>query len=275
MKLPSHRYSPLAIAALFAGLTACAPQATDWQDETTNSGLEELGSEEGTADTWEPQPDPSDEPSDDGSDSLPLGDPDGEEEPGQPLQPTDEGGETGVGGDQPLRDDGDTGAEEPAEYDPDTDDFDPSYPEPGTQSCSVWQDCAPRYGHPNSGYQCLQSSCTCDSDGSFEQECRGQGAYWIAQECYCAFDVSELPSKELTDIRYCWWTWRDRYYVWCEADTWVDTSYYDQDCYYDYYYEYEVCDSVYVQDGYWEAGICHYEPYWEEVCYDGTFYNEW
>ena len=154
--------------------------------------------------------------------------------------------------------------EDPAPEDPDEE---PYVPEPGSESCVQWQECGPHYGDSNSGYECVNNTCSCDPTGNTQTNCQQAGGYFISEECYCAMADSPPPSEPIEnqseyDGQECWYHWED---VPCDPDTWVDTSYYDQECYYDANNEY-ICDTVYVNDGYWEEGYCP-PGWWEVWCY--------
>lgn len=127
-------------------------------------------------------------------------------------------------------------------------------------ACAVWQDCPPHHGSLQSGYECLSQQCTCDPSGTYQANCAGQGGYWIAAECYCAFNDVGPPSQAPEPD--CWWHLVEPV---CDPDRWVDTSRYEAECYYDHNDDY-VCDQIWVSSGYWEPGACP-APYWDQRCY--------
>lgn len=145
------------------------------------------------------------------------------------------------------------------------------------QSCSQWTDCGPNYADPNSGFDCEQNSCVCNSAGNWDDACAQIGGVWSDEECFCFVGAAPMPPVDADEWtaddedqfddddsdpradRTCWWKWRES----CEPDRWVDTG----------GYEY-VCDSggdcsyEYEDDGYWESGDC--SGYWLRRCDDGT-----
>ena len=139
------------------------------------------------------------------------------------------------------------------------------WPEPGTESCVQWQDCGPHFGDQNSLYECVNNTAL-DPSGVSEANCANAGGYFIAQECFCALTDVAPPSEpiEYDDSEYeeCWYHWQD---VPCDPDEWVDTSYYTEECYYDSNNEL-ICNTVYVNDGYWREGHCP-TGWWEVWCY--------
>lgn len=136
------------------------------------------------------------------------------------------------------------------------------------QSCSEWTDCGPHYADPNSGFDCVQGSCTCDDSGQWAQACADLGGSWSSWECFCFTNTEtampaaapETPAQAEDDVQ-CWWSWRHRY---CDPDEWVDTSYYERVCYGD------ECYDEYVEDGYWVDGRCYGR--WIKRCTDGNEY---
>ena len=62
------------------------------------------------------------------------------------------------------------------------------------------------------------------------------------------------------DAPYCWWRWREE----CDADEWVDTSYYERVC------TNGTCRNVWRNDGYWADGAC--TEVWTRRCDDGSQY---
>ena len=158
-------------------------------------------------------------------------------------------------------------SEEPEEPTDDSEDpQDPYVPEPGTESCVQWQDCGPHYGDQNSLYECVNNTCTCDPSGVSEFNCAQAGGYFIPQECFCALTETAPPSEPIeydeNEYEECWYHWHD---VPCDPDEWVDTSYYTEECYYDANNEL-ICNTVYVNDGYWREGHCP-SGWWEVWCY--------
>lgn len=127
-------------------------------------------------------------------------------------------------------------------------------------SCNVWQDCPPHHDSLQSGYECVNQQCTCDPAGTYQTNCSNQGGYWIAQECFCAFSDVAPPTDPPEED--CWWHLEEPP---CDPDRWVDTSHYEDECYYDANDQY-VCDAVWVEDGYYEDGACP-SPYWDKRCY--------
>lgn len=141
-------------------------------------------------------------------------------------------------------------------------------PSEAGQSCSEWTDCGPHYADPNSGFDCVQGSCTCDDSGQWAQACADIGGSWSSWECFCFTNTEtampaaapETPAQADEDVQ-CWWSWRFRY---CDPDEWVDTSYYERVCYGD------ECYNEYVEDGYYVDGKCYGR--WIKRCTDGNEY---
>ena len=141
-------------------------------------------------------------------------------------------------------------------------------PADAAQSCAEWTDCAPHLDDPNSGFDCVNNACTCDDTGRFAQSCADLGGSWSSFECFCFTHTEtmmptaapETPAQAADDVQ-CWWSWRERS---CDADQWVDTSYYDHWC--DAY----GCYDDYVEDGYYEDGQCYGR--WIKRCTDGNEY---
>jgi hypothetical protein len=135
-------------------------------------------------------------------------------------------------------------------------------------SCVEWTDCAPHYADPNSGIDCDNGTCRCDVTGEWQTLCGSIDGYWSAADCFCFVGASNPPSAEpeppedAEEDVSCWWTWRES----CEADRWVDTSYYEYVCYDD-----DDCGYEYVDDGYYEDGACTRR--WIKRCTDG--YDYW
>lgn len=172
-------------------------------------------------------------------------------DPEEPEEPTDPAPPDGT-------DDSDDNADEPQ---------DPNVPEPGTESCVQWQECGPHYGDANSLYQCINNTCMCDPNGGGQNSCQQAGGYFVGQECYCAMADNAPPADPVSnyqeyDGQECWYHWED---VPCDPDVWVDTSYYTEECYYNSNNEL-ICETVYVNDGYWEEGYCP-PGWWEVWCY--------
>ncbi|MCP4501943.1 MAG: hypothetical protein GY822_18450 [Deltaproteobacteria bacterium] len=73
-----------------------------------------------------------------------------------------------------------------------------------------------------------------------------------------------MPEGWIWDVEpECWWHLIEPL---CDADRYVDTSYYREECYPDPNGGPDICNSVYVPDGYYEDGACP-APYWEPLCY--------
>ena len=129
------------------------------------------------------------------------------------------------------------------------------------QACSVWQDCGPNFGDRNSGFDCQDGQCACNVAGDYDEACAAIGGLWSDAQCFC-FVTSSRPPEEAdpdeTDPVTCWWD----YYRDCEADEWVDTSYYRNEC------DDGGCRRVYVRRGYWREGHC--DDVWVRECSDGT-----
>lgn len=134
-------------------------------------------------------------------------------------------------------------------------------PPPGTQECTDWRECAPHYGDRNSGYECQGSLCNCDPEGTYLSTCLTGGGEWIVPECYCVFDAPPPPDPPSDEN--CWWSWMQGP---CDPDRWVDTSYQIEQCYCCDAYGDDICDLIWIDDGYWESGACP-EGTWELLCY--------
>jgi hypothetical protein len=136
------------------------------------------------------------------------------------------------------------------------------------EACAEWTDCAPHFDDPNSGFDCVDSACTCDSTGQWAQACAGMGGSWSSFECFCFTHTDtvmptaapETPEQADEGVT-CWWTWRLRY---CDPDRWIDTSYYERVC------QGDDCWEEYVPDGYYEDGECYGR--WIKRCTDGNEY---
>jgi hypothetical protein len=150
-----------------------------------------------------------------------------------------------------------TGPDPEPDQGTDEPDADPD-PAPNDQ-CAVWQDCGPLYDDPNSGMECVANTCQCDPVGQWSQTCTTMGGYWVQSACQCVFTDVAPPGYE--PFANCWW---DLEQPPCDPERWVDTSHYEDECYYDAYDQY-VCDAVWVESGYYEAGACP-SPYWIERC---------
>jgi hypothetical protein len=187
------------------------------------------------------------------SDLLFLDEPQTGENPSEPVAPED-----------PSVPDPTEDPEDPS-TDPD-DPEEPVVPEPGSESCVQWQDCGPHFGDENSLYECVNNTCTCDPSGQSQNNCSQAGGHYVAQECFCAITETAPPSDPIeydeTEYEECWYHWHD---VPCDPDEWVDTSYYTEECYYDSNNEL-ICNTVYVNDGYWRDGHCP-AGWWEVWCY--------
>jgi hypothetical protein len=184
---------------------------------------------------------------------------------GLPVDETPTNGESQAPGDgdgdgEPGDGDGDGDGDPVVEPDPDPETPDPDpIPAPDGQ-CNVWQDCGPLYDDPNSGMECVSNTCQCDPVGQWAGTCGSMGGFWVQSACQCVFSDMPPPSYEPTED--CWWHLEQPP---CDPDRWVDTSHYEDECYYDAYDQY-VCDPVWVESGYYEAGACP-SPYWLERCY--------
>jgi hypothetical protein len=177
---------------------------------------------------------------------------------------------TGGAGDD--ADDGDA-AGDPGADGPGPDDT-PAPPGPppadAGQACAEWTDCGPRFADPNSGFDCVNETCTCNADGNWDDACAGIGGFWSDEECFCFVSTQPAPREDADDWtadderdpvadRQCWWVWKER----CEPDRWVDTSEYVWVCRTD-----DDCGYRYRAGGYWESGEC--DGYWIRRCDDGT-----
>jgi hypothetical protein len=104
--------------------------------------------------------------------------------------------------------------------------------------------------------------------GQWRTACTGQGATWVAAECFCAMNAGSSPSgsadDDPNDNVYCWWSWRPDG---CEPNRWVDTSHYDRRC--ETINGRTECRDVWVDSGYWESGNCN-NGRWIKRCSDGT-----
>lgn len=138
---------------------------------------------------------------------------------------------------------------------------DQAAPAPGTQACQQWQDCAPHYGDAYSGYDCIDNFCSCDPDSSKMTQCTINGGQWLGQECFCVTNATPMPEAD-AGSEACWWSWHQDD---CDPDRWVDTSYQEEQCYCCDEYGDDICDWVWVEDGYWVDGYCP-DGYWIEVC---------
>lgn len=186
---------------------------------------------------------------------------DGATTDGQPDDPADERGPDDAADDQGSDDAADgQGADEPGG---DDDDASGGLLPPAEleQACTVWQDCGPHFGDRNSGFDCHDGQCACNVDGDYDDACAAIGGLWSDAQCFC-FVTSSRPPEDAdpdeTDQVTCWWD----YYRDCEADEWVDTSYYRNEC------DDDGCRRVYVRRGYWREGHC--DDVWVRECSDGT-----
>jgi hypothetical protein len=152
----------------------------------------------------------------------------------------------------------DPGASDPGESGPDDDLLPPAQTE---QTCSVWEDCGPHFGDRNSGFDCQGGQCACNVAGDYDEACAAIGGLWSDEQCFCFVTTSRPPAQadpDESDHVTCWWD----YYKDCEADEWVDTSYYRDEC------NADGCRRVYVRRGYWRKGHC--DDVWVRECSDGT-----
>jgi hypothetical protein len=167
-------------------------------------------------------------------------------------------------------------AQPSAEDDPDGDgavlltDEPASAPADAQQSCTEWTDCGPHYTDPNSGFDCVSGTCTCDDTGQWATACADIGGSWSSWDCFCFVGTSPMPTAQAVppqdavgddDDVVCWWRWKD---LGCDADRWVDRSYYEEQC--DPY----GCWQEYVEDGYYEDGECYGR--WVRRCSNGYEY---
>lgn len=170
----------------------------------------------------------------------------------------------------------DNDAQPPAADDPDGDgavllsDEPAAPPSDAQQTCSEWTDCGPHYADPNSGFDCVDTTCTCDATGQWAQACADIGGSWSAWDCFCFVGTSPMPTaqamppnsaaSEDEDV-FCWWRWKD---LGCDPDRWVDRSYYERQC------DSQGCWQEYVEDGYYEDGECYGR--WVRRCSNGYEY---
>ncbi len=155
--------------------------------------------------------------------------------------------------------DGEPTDSNPGDTSPPSDDVVP--PAQTEQACSVWQDCGPHFGDRNSGFDCQDGQCACNVAGDYDEACAAIGGLWSDAQCFCFVTASRPPDEadpDETDHVTCWWD----YYEDCEADEWVDTSYYRNEC------DDDGCRRVYVRRGYWRKGHC--DDVWVRECSDGT-----
>lgn len=196
-------------------------------------------------------------------DTLPV---DGLNPDGTPADPGDGDGD----GTDPGDGDGDGSAPTPDDGDGDGDGDDPPpdnplppspYPPPPNEGdqCNQWQDCGPYGGDQNSGFECVNNACTCDPGGHWSETCQSGGGYWVYTDCLCVFADAAPPDEYAGDG--CYWHYEQPV---CDPDRWVDTSHYEDECYYDANDEWR-CDPVWVESGYYEAGACP-SPYWDRRC---------
>jgi hypothetical protein len=166
--------------------------------------------------------------------------------------------------------------EPPPELDPDGDGaVDTGEPGPppseANQACAEWTDCGPHFADPNSGFDCVNSTCTCDDTGQWAQACAGINGSWSSFDCFCYVGLPEQmpqstaypPGGAYNDDEdvTCWWRWKD---LGCDPDEWVDTSYYERVC------DSSGCYDDYVYDGYYIDGECYGR--WVRRCSDGYEY---
>ena len=167
-------------------------------------------------------------------------------------------------------------AQPPASEDPDGDgavlltNEPASAPADAQQSCTEWTDCGPHYTDPNSGFDCVSGTCTCDDTGQWATACSDIGGSWSSWDCFCFMGTSPMPTAQAMPPQnavgnnedvVCWWRWKD---LGCDPDRWVDRSYYERQC--DAY----GCWQEYVNDGYYEDGECYGR--WIKRCSNGYEY---
>lgn len=167
-------------------------------------------------------------------------------------------------------------AQPPAADDPDGDGAVLVTNEPATapadaqQSCTEWMDCGPNFADPNSGFDCVSGTCTCDDTGQWATACADIGGSWSSWDCFCFMNTSPMPTAQAVPPQaaigddedvVCWWRWKD---TGCDQDRWIDTSYYEQQC--DAY----GCWNEYVNDGYYIDGDCYGR--WIKRCSNGYEY---
>lgn len=227
-------FARLALTALFTACVGCGQSIGGIEDTGNSSNLPENQGTPNTPDT--PNPPAPGDPNDPGNPDP--NDPSDPQPPNDPSDPQDLNGP----------------ADPPNEIPPE--DVIP----PDAQTCTVWQDCGPHFDDLNSGLECQSNQCVCDPAGQWATTCANAGAFWIEEECFCQFASQARPAQ--TPSENCWWHWYDEP---CEGDTWIDTSHYRDECYYDSFQEREVCNAVWVEEGYWENGTCD-TGYWLEYC---------
>lgn len=146
----------------------------------------------------------------------------------------------------------------------------PTAPSDANQSCSEWMDCGPHFADPNSGFDCVSGTCTCDDTGQWSQACADIGGSWSSFECFCYVGTAPMPTAQAVppnhafgqdDDVICWWRWKD---LGCDPDRWVDTSYYERVC------DSRGCWQEYVDDGYYVDGECYGR--WVRRCDNGYEY---
>ena len=193
------------------------------------------------------------------------------DEPPQGPAPTDDEDDS----EPPVVSDDD--AAPPPEADPDGDGAvsvdEPALPASAAQACVEWTDCGPHFANTNSGFDCVNSTCTCDDTGQWAVACAGIGGFWSPEECFCFVGTTAPPNEaavlpqsisqggDNAEDVVCWWRWKD---LGCDADRWVDRSYYERVC------DSHGCWNDYVEDGYYEDGDCHGR--WIKRCSDGYEY---
>ena len=171
----------------------------------------------------------------------------------------------------------DDDAAPPPEADPDGDGAvsvdEPALPASAAQSCVEWTDCGPHFANTNSGFDCVEGTCICDDSGQWADACANIDGYWSPEECFCYVGTTPPPNEaavlpqsvsqggDNAEDVICWWRWKD---LGCDADRWVDRSYYERVC------DSDTCWNEYVEDGYYEDGDCHGR--WIKRCSDGYEY---
>lgn len=135
-------------------------------------------------------------------------------------------------------------------------------------TCSVWQDCPPGFDSTQSGFDCVNNTCTCDPNGTYSTNCQSQGGYWVPQECFCVFSDSPPPQTTPDPDGFasdeppvCWWHHEQPP---CDPDRYVDTSHYEERCFYNAD-DVWTCEQVWVQEGHYEPGACP-PPIWDLRC---------
>jgi hypothetical protein len=237
----------LLILGVIGGLAACV-NVVDPEEDGYDAAQQ--GAPSGQAAS--PLP-PNDDPVPPSNDDEPAPPANNDDEPSEPAPPAED---EEIPGDED--DDGVVNVDEPGPP-----------PSDAGQSCSEWTDCGPHFEDPNSGFDCVNNSCTCDDTGQWAAACADIGGSWSSFECFCFTNTDtampaaapETPEQAEEDV-VCWWSWRLRY---CDPDEWVDTSYYEYVCDSE-----DDCYNEYVEDGYYIDGQCYGR--WIKRCTDGNEY---